>query len=57
MPTPSSSPALGEQGLLGYLTGSVDVVLRLPVAGASRYLVVDYKTNWLGGCPAPASRR
>ena len=46
-----ASPALGEQGLLGYLTGSVDVVLRLPVAGASRYLVVDYKTNWLGGLP------
>ncbi len=46
-----SAPALGEQGLRGYLTGSVDVVLRLPVAGASRYLVVDYKTNWLGGLP------
>jgi exodeoxyribonuclease V beta subunit len=46
-----SSPALGQQGLLGYLTGSVDVVLRLLVDGASRYLVVDYKTNWLGGLP------
>ena len=46
-----SAPALGQQGLLGYLTGSVDVVLRLPVAGASRYVVVDYKTNWLGGLP------
>ena len=54
-------PALGDQPLRGYLTGSVDVVLR--VAGdaggpsatgggaarpAPRYLVVDYKTNWLG---------
>ncbi len=39
-------PVLGGQSLRGYLTGSVDVVLRLPGA---RYLVVDYKTNWLGG--------
>ena len=46
-----ASPALGGQQLLGYLTGSVDVVLRLPVDGASRYLVVAYKTNWLGGLP------
>ncbi len=46
-----ASPALGGQGLRGYLTGSVDVVLRVPVAGADRYLVVDYKTNWLGGLP------
>ncbi len=37
-------PALGDQPLLGYLTGSVDVVLRVD----GRYLVVDYKTNWLG---------
>ncbi|WP_134742276.1 UvrD-helicase domain-containing protein [Nocardioides sp. 503] len=40
-----ASPALGDQSLLGYLTGSVDVVLRLP---GPRYLIVDYKTNWLG---------
>ena len=46
-----SSPALGGQRLSGYLTGSVDVVLRLPVGGEHRYLVVDYKTNWLGGLP------
>ena len=38
-------PALGDQPLRGYLTGSVDVVLRLP---GPRYVVVDYKTNWLG---------
>ena len=38
-------PVLGGQSLRGYLTGSVDVVLRLP---GPRYLVVDYKTNWLG---------
>ncbi len=43
-------PALGGQSLRGYLTGSVDVVLRLrPHDGDEpRYLIVDYKTNWLG---------
>ena len=41
---------LGEQTLRGYLTGSVDVVLRLP---GPRYLVVDYKTNWLGPMDEP----
>ena len=44
-------PRLGEQTLRGYLTGSVDVVLRVPDGGEARYLVVDYKTNWLGGFP------
>jgi exodeoxyribonuclease V beta subunit len=39
-----SGGALGGQSLRGYLTGSVDVVLRVD----GRYLVVDYKTNWLG---------
>lgn len=43
-------PALGDQGLRGYLTGSVDVVLRLP---GPRYVVVDYKTNWLGDHDRP----
>jgi exodeoxyribonuclease V beta subunit len=43
-------PALGGQSLRGYLTGSVDVVLRLP---GPRYVVVDYKTNWLGGHDQP----
>jgi exodeoxyribonuclease V beta subunit len=38
------SEALGGQLLRGYLTGSVDAVLRI----ADRYLVVDYKTNRLG---------
>ncbi|BCI51669.1 RecBCD enzyme subunit RecB [Mycolicibacterium litorale] len=36
--------ALGAQSLKGYLTGSLDAVLRVD----GRYLVVDYKTNWLG---------
>lgn len=37
-------PVLGGQRLWGYLTGSIDVALRV----GGRYLVVDYKTNWLG---------
>ncbi|MFV0426554.1 MAG: UvrD-helicase domain-containing protein [Beutenbergiaceae bacterium] len=40
-------PAYAEQRLRGYLTGSIDVVLRV----GGRYLVVDYKTNWLGSEP------
>ncbi len=39
------SDSLGGQPLRGYLSGSVDAVLRIP---GPRYLVVDYKTNWLG---------
>ncbi|MDT5221047.1 MAG: exodeoxyribonuclease beta subunit, partial [Mycobacterium sp.] len=42
---------LGGQSLRGYLTGSVDVVLR--IAKGQRYLVVDYKTNWLGDPDRP----
>jgi exodeoxyribonuclease V beta subunit len=41
-------PVLGGQSLRGYLTGSIDVVLRLPADTGQRYLVVDYKTNRLG---------
>ncbi len=42
-------PELADQDLRGYLTGSVDVVLRT----GGRYLVVDYKTNWLGPTDRP----
>ena len=42
-------PAYAAQRLRGYLTGSVDVVLRV----GERYLVVDYKTNWLGPIGEP----
>ncbi|TDE99169.1 exodeoxyribonuclease V subunit beta [Occultella glacieicola] len=42
-----SQPMLAQQELSGYLTGSVDVVLRTS-GTAGTYLVVDYKTNWLG---------
>ncbi|WP_295695634.1 UvrD-helicase domain-containing protein [Lapillicoccus sp.] len=33
-----------EQALRGYLSGSLDLVLRV----GGRYVVCDYKTNWLG---------
>jgi exodeoxyribonuclease V beta subunit len=50
-------PGHAAQLLTGYLTGSVDVVLRLrPAPGGpegDRFLVVDYKTNWLGGPDEP----
>jgi exodeoxyribonuclease V beta subunit len=49
-PDSLDDPALSMQGLRGYLTGSIDAVLRIrPDGGPPRYLVVDYKTNWLGG--------
>ncbi len=35
-----------DKALRGYLTGSLDLVVRLP---GDRFAVVDYKTNWLGG--------
>ncbi|HEX4587464.1 MAG TPA: exodeoxyribonuclease V subunit beta [Mycobacterium sp.] len=41
--------ALAGQPLKGYLSGSVDVVLRV----GDRYVVVDYKTNWLGDPARP----
>ncbi len=40
-----ASPTFATQPLRGYLTGSLDAVFRLP---GPRYLVADYKTNWLG---------
>ena len=42
-------PLLGDQPLKGYLSGSVDAVLRLP---DGRFLIVDYKTNFLGTAAA-----
>jgi exodeoxyribonuclease V beta subunit len=49
-----TDPDLGTQQLRGYLSGSIDAVLRLP---GGRYVVVDYKTNWLGepGLPLTAA--
>lgn len=40
--------ALGPAPLRGYLSGSIDAVLRIPDRDGHRYVVVDYKTNWLG---------
>ena len=47
--------ALAASHLRGYLTGSIDAVLRVPapVPGGFRYLVVDYKTNRLGAYDEP----
>ncbi|MGL4831406.1 MAG: UvrD-helicase domain-containing protein [Propionibacteriaceae bacterium] len=39
-------PELASQTLHGYLTGSIDAVLRF--GSPARYLVVDYKTNRIG---------
>ena len=39
--------------LRGYLTGSIDAVLRVGDAEHRRYLVVDYKTNRLGSREEP----
>ncbi|KWX65757.1 exodeoxyribonuclease V subunit beta [Mycobacterium sp. NAZ190054] len=41
--------ALAAQSLKGYLNGSLDAVLRV----GDKYLVVDYKTNWLGDPSRP----
>ncbi|MGC4938728.1 UvrD-helicase domain-containing protein [Kribbella sp. DT2] len=45
-------PLLGGQSLRGYLTGSIDVVLRVP---GDRFVVVDYKTNRLGDQELPST--
>ncbi|QBX55221.1 exodeoxyribonuclease V subunit beta [Nocardioides seonyuensis] len=51
--TLDADPVLAAQVLRGYLTGSIDVVMRREVDGATRFLTVDYKTNWLGEVGAP----
>ncbi|PVG82345.1 exodeoxyribonuclease V subunit beta [Nocardioides gansuensis] len=52
--TLDSDPVLAAQPLRGYLTGSIDLVMRhQDQEGATRYLTVDYKTNWLGDLAAP----
>ena len=44
-----ADPVLRESAR-GFLTGSLDLVLRLP---GGRFAIADHKTNWLA---APASR-
>ncbi|UPK76814.1 UvrD-helicase domain-containing protein [Nocardioidaceae bacterium SCSIO 66511] len=42
-------PQLSSRRLRGFLTGSIDLVLRVRSDDdTSRHLVVDYKTNWIG---------
>jgi exodeoxyribonuclease V beta subunit len=41
-------PAL-RQAVRGYLTGSVDLLLRTTAGGVPHFAIVDYKTNRLGG--------
>jgi exodeoxyribonuclease V beta subunit len=48
-------PLLGQQSLRGYLSGSIDVVLRVPHGESHRFVVVDYKTNRLGDPEQPAT--
>jgi exodeoxyribonuclease V beta subunit len=48
-PEQLADPVLGDSVLTGYLTGSIDAVLRVD----DRYVVVDYKTNRLGVPDAP----
>ncbi len=43
------TPLLAARRLRGFLNGSIDMALRHRSDGVPRYLVVDYKTNWLGG--------
>jgi exodeoxyribonuclease V beta subunit len=49
-PARLADPALAAR-LSGYLTGSIDLVLR----ARGRFWVLDYKTNWLGGEGEPLS--
>jgi exodeoxyribonuclease V beta subunit len=42
-------PAL-RSSVRGFLTGSIDLVVRLP---GPRFAIVDYKTNWLGPAGEP----
>ncbi|MGI8492135.1 MAG: 3'-5' exonuclease, partial [Acidimicrobiales bacterium] len=53
---PDRLRALGPEPLRGYLTGSIDLVFRTPIdRGRARYVVVDYKTNWLSAGEEPLS--
>src|SRR6185295_8176027 len=54
-----ADPALAD-ALRGYLSGSLDLVLRIPGAvdgnaAGARFAVVDHKTNWLGSGDEPLS--
>ncbi len=42
-----------RQSVRGYLTGSLDLVVRVPGPDGPRFAVLDYKTNWLGAADEP----
>jgi len=44
--TPAFQPLTAKQ-MCGYLTGFIDLICAFPGSGASRYYVMDYKTNSL----------
>ncbi|HEY2006370.1 MAG TPA: UvrD-helicase domain-containing protein [Solirubrobacteraceae bacterium] len=46
-----------RQAVRGYLTGSLDLVVRLPGTNGTQFAVFDYKTNWLGSTDAPLAAR
>ena len=48
-PDALAEPNLSGQLLRGFLTGSIDSVLRVGSATQPRFVVIDYKTNRLGG--------
>ena len=50
----SQDAALADT-LRGYLSGSLDLVLRIPGAPGGRFAVIDHKTNWLGSAEEPLS--
>ncbi len=46
-----------RQSVRGYLTGSLDLVVRVAGRGRPRFAVIDYKTNWLGELDEPLTTR
>ncbi len=54
-PHAGAVPLLGDQVLTGYLSGQIDVVLRVGEPSAPRFVVVDYKTNRLGAPDQPTT--
>lgn len=47
-PDDLDNPLVATQVLRGFLTGSIDSVLRIPGPNGPRFVVIDYKTNRLG---------
>jgi exodeoxyribonuclease V beta subunit len=48
-------PVVADGLLRGYLTGSIDAVLRVGEGATQRFVIVDYKTNRLGEPDEPIS--